>query len=196
MADSVTTMEHAQVADHTLDETGRAAAAQDNALVFGGETRNMAMGVAMAAAGASAFVLGLTTTFFAEAIAITFIFWGLFFIYTDLLLSTRRYTVRDDGLEIDVPMRPWSRRRLWAWKDVNRLDVVTYRRDINQEHSNLQVHHQYPGEIALEREDRNFDGALARLIIERAGLKPVAGAATVDLSNLPTGTDATYTWKK
>jgi hypothetical protein len=200
MADSVTTMEQAQLADHTLDETGRAgqgnAAAEDNALVFGGETRNMAMGIAMAAAGAAAFVLGLTTTFFAQAIAITFIFWGLFFIYTDLLLSTRSYTVRDDGLEIDVPMRPWSRRRTWAWKDVNRLDVVTYRRDINQEHSNLQVHHQYPTEIALEREDRNFDPALARLIIERAQLKPDKEAAGVDLSNLPTGKDATYTWKK
>jgi hypothetical protein len=196
MADSVTTMEHAQLADHTLAETEHETAAQDDALVFGGETRNMAMGVAMATAGGAAFVLGLTTTFFAQAIAITFIFWGLFFIYTDLLLSTRRYIVRDDSLQIDVPMRPWSRSRTWAWQDVSRLDVVTYRRDINQEHSNLQIHHQYPGEIALEREDRNFDPALVRLIIERAKLKPVADAAKVDLSNLPTGADATYTWKK
>lgn len=195
MAESVTTMEHAQLAEHTGSATAADSAA-DNALVFGGETRNMAMGVTMIAAGGSAFVLGLTDTFFAQAIAITFVFWGLFFVYTDLLLSTRRYTVRDDGLLIDVPMRPWSRNRVWAWQDINRLDIVTYRRDIDQTHSNLQVHHQHPGEIALEREDRNYDPVLARLIIERAQLKPDKATAGVDLTNLPTAQDATYTWKK
>lgn len=188
MADSVTAIEQVQATAET--------AAADNALEFGGEKRNMAMGVAMAAAGGAAFVLGLTGTFFAEAIAITFIFWGLFFIYTDLLLSTRRYTVREDGLQIDVPMRPWSRSRTWAWADVNRLDITTYRRDIDLEQSNLQIHHQYPGEIALEREDRNFDPALAQLIIERAKLKPDKETAGVDLTNLPAGRDATYTWKQ
>lgn len=205
MVDNVTTMEHAQLADHTASQgafgTGETVApeetsAPDNALVFGGEKRNMAMGVAMAAAGAAAFVLGITGTFFAQAIAITFLIWGLFFIYSDLLLSTRRYIVRDDGLEIDVPMRLWSRGRFWAWKDVNRLDIVTYRRDISQEHSMLRIHHQYPGEIALEREDRNYDPALAQLVIERAQLKPDKDTAGVNLATLPTGTDATYTWKK
>ena len=188
MADSVTAMEQAQPVEQPD--------AVDHALVFGGEKRNMAIGVAMAAAGGAAFVLGLTGTFFAEAIAITFIFWGLFFIYTDLLLSTRRYTISEDGLQIDVPMRPWSRSRTWAWADVNRLDITTYRRDIDHEHSNLQIHHQYPGEIALEREDRNFDPVLARLIIERARLKPDKETAGVDLTSLPAGRDATYTWKK
>ena len=205
MAENVTTMERAQLADHTAGQgafgTGETVApeettAPDNALVFGGEKRNMAMGVAMAAAGAAAFVLGITNTFFASAIAVTFILWGVFFIYTDLLLSTRRYTVRDDGLQIDVPMRLWSRSRVWDWKDVNRMDIVTYRRDIDQEHSMLQIHHQYPGEIALEREDRNYDPALAQLVIERAKLKPDKATAGVDLTNLPTGKNATYTWKK
>ena len=188
MADSVTTIEEAQSTTETT--------AVDNTLVFGGEKRNMAMGVAMAAAGAAAFVLGLTSTFFAEAIAITFIFWGLFFVYTDLLLSTRRYIVREDGLQIDVPRRPGSRSRTWAWAYVSRLDIATYRRDIDHEHSTLRIHHQYPGEIALEREDRTFDPVLARLVIERAKLKPDKETASVDLSNLPTSRDATYTWKK
>lgn len=188
MADSVTTAEHAQVA--------APAAAPDNAIVFEGEKRNMAMGVAMMAAGASAFVLGLTTTFFGQAIAITFILWGLFFLYTDLLLSTRRYIVRDNALEIDVPMRPWSRSRVWEWQNISRVDIVTYRRDIDPENSMIQIHHQYPGEITLDREDRNFDPSLARLVIERAKLKPAAEAAKVDLNKLPTGADATYIWKK
>lgn len=199
MAESVTTMENAQLADHSAgqgalgtDETS----APDNALVFGGEKRNMAMGIAMAGAGAAAFVLGLTTTFFAQALAVTFILWGAFFLYTDLLLSTRRYTVTDDALQIDVPMRPWSRSRTWAWQDISRMDIVTYRRDVDQENSVIQIHHQYPGEISLDREDRNYDPALAQIVIERARLKPDKATAGIDLANLPTGRDATYTWKK
>ena len=91
----------------------------------------MAMGIAMLGAGAGAFVLGLTHTFFAQAIAITFIFWGLLLLYNDLLLSTRRFTITDEGLKIDVPMRLWNRSRTWEWNDISRLDVVTYSRDIN-----------------------------------------------------------------
>jgi hypothetical protein len=197
MAESITAMEHNPLADHTAPiEDARAAQAEDSGLAFGGESRNMAMGIAMLGAGAGAFVLGLTHTFFAQAMAITFVFWGAFFLYNDLLLSTRRYTVTDAGLKIDVPMRPWSRSRLWAWKDISRLDIVTYRRDIDPENSTIQIHHQYPGEIALDREDRNFDPELARLVIERAGLKPDKSAAGITLANLPTGRDETYTWKK
>jgi hypothetical protein len=196
MADSVTTMEQSQLADHTTPIAQATAPKQEEGLVFGGETRNMAMGIAMLGAGAGAFVAGLTHTFFAEAIAITFIFWGLFFLYTDLLLSTRRFTVSDEGLKIDVPMRMWSRSRMWAWADINRLDVITYQRDVDLANAMLQVHHQYPGEIALEREDRNFDPELARLIIERAGLKPDKDTAGTDLANLPAARNATYTWKK
>jgi hypothetical protein len=197
MADSITAMDN-QLADHTqpLNAPQAAKAAADDGLVFGGESRNMAMGIAMLGAGAGAFVLGLTHTFFAQAMAITFAFWGAFFLYNDLLLSTRRFIVTDEGLKIDVPMRLWSRSRLWAWKDVNRMDIVTYRRDIDQENSNIQIHHQYPGEIALDREDRNYDPELARLIIERAGLKPDKSVGSINLANLPTGRDATYTWKK
>lgn len=198
MAESITAMEQDRLADHTapVDDLRPVDQAEQHAIVFGGETRNMAMGLAMLGAGAGAFVLGLTDTFFAEAIAITFILWGLLLLYNDLLLSTRRFTITDQGLKIDVPMRPWSRSRLWEWKDVSRLDIVTYRRDIDPENSTIQVHHQYPGEIALEREDRNFEPELASLIIARADLKPVKETAGLDLGNLPTGQDAMYTWKK
>lgn len=202
MAESITAMEQNQLADHTQPLDAPRAANQvagqvaDDSIVFGGEPRNMAMGIAMLAAGAGAFVLGLTNTFFAQAIAITFACWGLLFLYNDLLLSTRRFTVTDEGLKIDIPMRPWSRSRLWAWKDVSRMDIVTYRRDIDQENSTLQIHHQYPGEIALDREDRSYDPELAQLIIERAGLKPDKSVGGIDLANLPAGRDAMYTWKK
>jgi len=58
------------------------------------------------------------------------------------------------------------------------------------------VHHQFPGEISLDREDRNFDPELAMLIIERAKLKPDGEAAGVDLANLPLGKSTILTWKK
>ncbi len=173
-----------------------APAQADDDIVFGGEPRNMAMGIAMLLAGGGAFITGLTRTFFAEAMAITFVFWGLFFVYGDLLLTTRKFIVGEEGLTIDVPMRPWSRKKVWAWKDINRVDVVTHRRDLREEMATLQVHHQFPGEISLDREDRNFNSELAQLIIERAKLKPDAATAKFDLSNLPAGQDATYTWKK
>ena len=63
---------------------------ESDKIVFYGQRRNMAMGVAMLGGGAAAFVAGLTSTFFAEAIAWTFVLWGVFFLYGDLLLATRR----------------------------------------------------------------------------------------------------------
>ena len=186
MAESITATEYDQLADQETK----------NEIVFGGETRNMAVGLAMFGAGLGAYITGLTHTFFAEAIATTFVLWGLLLLYNDLLLTTRRFTITDAGLKIDVPMRLWSRSRLWEWKDISRLDVVTYRRDIDIENSTIRIHHQYPGDIALDREDREYDVDLAQIVIERAGLKPDKETAGVDLANLTVGQDATYTWKK
>jgi hypothetical protein len=168
----------------------------DNVIVFGGQRRNMAMGVAMLGAGLAAFVAGLAHSFFAQAMAWVFVAWGIFFLYGDLLLSTRRFEVRDDTLTVDIPMRFWSRKRVWAWKDVSRMDIIVHGRDINVDNAELHVHHQYPGEIHLDREDRNYDPLLARLIIERAKLKPAAESVSLNLDELPLGKDRMYTWKK
>ena len=167
-----------------------------NAIVFGGETRNMAMGIAMLGGGIAAFVAGLTHTFFAEALAWTFIAWGVFFLYGDLLLMTRRFIVTDDALEIRIPFRFWSRNKVWAWKDVYRVDVVIDRRATHAKNTAIHVYHQFPGEIAIDREDSDFDPELVALIIERARLKPDGDAAKVDLNNLPLGNSATLTWKR
>ena len=171
-------------------------AAQEDVIVFGGEKRNMAMGVAMFGAGAAAFISGLTDTFIAEAIAWTFMLWGIFFLYGDLLLTTRRFEVRDSGLTLHIPFRFWSRQKVWAWQDINRMDLVMQHRDLRPETASLQIYHQYPKEITLEREDRNFDPELARIIISRAKLKPDSAAATVDLNNLPMEQSLVFTWKK
>lgn len=166
------------------------------AVVFRGETRNMAMGIAMLGGGIAAFIAGLTHTFFAEALAWTFVAWGAFFLYGDLLLSTRRFIVTDEALEIRIPFRFWSRSKSWAWKNVYRLDIVIDRRSIHAKDTVLHIYHQFPGEVAIDREDSNFDPELAALIIERARLKPDGEASTVDLSNLPLGASKTLTWKR
>ena len=171
-------------------------AAQDDVIVFGGEKRNMAMGIAMFGAGAAAFISGLTDTFFAEAIAWTFMLWGIFFLYGDLLLTTRRFEVREDGLTLKIPFRLWSRQKEWAWQDINRMDIVMQRRDLKADTASLQIYHQYPKEITLEREDRDFDPELARIIIARAKLKPDGAAAAIDLNDLPLEQALVFTWKK
>jgi len=168
----------------------------DNVMFFGGERRNMAMGVAMLGAGAAAFVSGLTHSFFAQAIAWTFIFWGLLFLYGDLLLNTRRFEARDDTLTVNIPMRLWNRKRVWAWQDINRVDVIIQGRDIRQDGVTVYVYHQFPGEVSLDREDRNYDPELVRLIIDRAKLRADATSKGIDLDNLPLGQNATFTWKK
>ncbi len=116
MADSIET---------TLAEP---AAPTRNAIVFGGETRNMAMGIAMFGGGVAAFIASITHTFFAEALAWTFIAWGAVFLCGDLLLATRRFIVTDETMEVKIPFRFWSRGKVWAWKDIYRLDVVIDRR--------------------------------------------------------------------
>lgn len=183
----------AEIADAVITERAQP---EPNTITFYGQRRNMAMGAAMLGGGVAAFVAGLTTTFFAEAIAWTFILWGAFFLYGDLLLATRRLELTDEALKIVIPLRPWGRSRTWAWKDISRMDVLVHRRDLKQDSATIQIHHVYPGEIALEREDTNYDPALAQLIIERARLKADGQDGALDLTNLPLGQERQFTWKK
>ena len=166
------------------------------AIVFSGETRNMAMGIALLGGGIAAFIAGLTHTFFAEALAWTFIAWGAFFLYGDLLLATRRFIITDESLEVRIPFRLWSRSKSWAWKNIYRLDVVIDRRSTHAKDTAIHIYHQLPGEVSIDREDSNFDPELAALVIEHARLKPDGEAAGVDLNNLPLGASKTLTWKR
>ncbi|MBK8046031.1 MAG: hypothetical protein IPK16_02195 [Anaerolineales bacterium] len=180
----------------TITAPGDAIAPDEDVVVFGGEHRNMAMGVAMLGAGVAAFIATYTSTFFAQAIAWTFIIWGLFFLWGDLLLTTRRFEVRPDTFTVDIPFRLWGRRKVWAWKDVNRLDILIERRDSRPDDAQIRIHHVYPGSIRLDREDRSFEPELVRLIIDRAKLKPEATSGGVDLYSLPLNQEISFTWKK
>lgn len=179
-----------------VDSTSAAEVPADDVIVFGGAKRNFAMGIAMFGAGFAAFVASLTATFFVRAIASVFIAWGLFFIYTDLLISTRRFELRPDTLTVRVPFRLWNRNKVWAWKDITRLEIVIHRRDIEAASAMLRIHHQYPGSLSLEREDRNYDPELAYLVVQRAKLRPDGAGHPVDYSSLPLGEDQIIAWKK
>jgi len=169
--------------------------AQSKKLVFQGTPRNMAVGFAMLAASVLAFSMNLTHTFFAGATAWIFALWGALFLYIGLMDLYQTYEVTDEGLIIRNPMRPWAATKVYDWGHLHRLDLVVKRVDAQIEDAIMQVYYTPEGEIALEREDRAYDPELARLVIERAGLKPTAPANPSDLTKLPKG-KATYAWTK
>jgi hypothetical protein len=137
----------------------------------------------------------LVLLFFAKATASVFVFWGALFLYIGLMDLYQTYEVTDEGLVIRNPMRPWAAIKLYDWGHLHRLDLVVKRVDAQIEDAVMQVYYTPEGEIVLEREDRAYDPELARLIIERAGLKPTDPANPRDLAQLPKG-KATYVWNK
>ncbi len=126
--------------------------------------------------------------------AMVAVIWGALFLYGDLLEGSRKFIVTDAGLRIEVPLRPWGREKLWAWKDINRVEVIIKRRDTHIDDVVMVVQHVYPGEISIDREDRNFNADLVRTIIERAKLRPDGAVAGLD--TLSFGKEATYAWKR
>jgi len=164
-------------------------------LVFSGTQRNMAVGFAFFAAGILSFTMNLTHTFFALATAWTFVLWGALFLYVGMMDIFQTYEVTDEALIIRNPMRPWTATKEYDWEHLYRLDLVVKRTEAENRDVVMQVYFTPEGEIAIEREDRVFDPALAALIIERAGLKPTDPKNPTDLTKLPQGKDM-YAWNK
>ncbi len=167
--------------------------AESNAIVFQGKGKNMAVAVTMFATVALAFSMNLTETYFAEAIAWTFVIWGALLLYGNLIDTHQAYEVTDDALIIRNPVRFLQATKVWPWQNVQRMDVVVKRADAEYQDTIIQIHYQEPGEIVIEREDRLYDPELARLIIERAKLAPAAGNTITDLTKLPQA-KAAYSW--
>ncbi len=168
---------------------------ETNKIIFTGTQRNMAVGVAMFATAALAFSMDLTHTFFAEAVAWTFVLWGILFIYGSLLDVYQSYEVTDEALIIRNPVRFLLPTKVWEWGNIQRMDVQVNRNDAEYQDATLKVHYQQSGELTIEREDRVYDPELVRLIIERAGLRPVEKTNPTNLLQLPK-TKATYIWNK
>ena len=162
---------------------------------FDGSARNFVPGIALVFAGALAPAMGLTDVFFARALAWVFVLWGLFFIYVALIDVYEHWEVTDENLQIKDSLRFWERNRAWSWTDITRMDVVVERKDLSWDEAEIRVYYTPAGEINIEREDRDFNPELARLIIDKAGLNP-DGDTPATLSELPEGVAATYVWRK
>jgi hypothetical protein len=183
-------MAEVAVADPIQSESS---APEANAIVFQGKGKNMAVAVTMFATAALAFSMNLTETYFAEAIAWTFVIWGALLLYGNLIDTNQAYEVTDDALIVRNPVRFLQATKVWPWQNIQRMDVVVKRADAEYQDAIIQIHYQEPGEIVIEREDRLYDPELARLIIERAKLAPAAGNSLTDLTKLPQAKTA-YSW--
>ena len=162
--------------------------------VFGGSSRNMVPGIALVGAGLLAPAMGLTDVYFAAALAWVFVIWGLFFIFVALIDVYESWDLSDEALTIRSPMRFWQSSKSWPWSDIFRVDIELSRRDIELGDAEMRVYYTPSDDSNIEREDRDYNPDLLRLIVERAGLKPQDGAPT-DLHHLPQGINATYTWQ-
>lgn len=162
---------------------------------FDGSARNFVPGIGLVFAGLMAPAMGLTDVYFAEAMAWVFALWGFFFIYLALVDVYEKWEVTDENLQIKDALRFWERDRVWGWSEISRMDVVVERKDRSLDEAEIRVYYTPAGEINIEREDRDFNPELARLIVEKAGLAPEAGtpAALTDLSE---GVATTYVWRK
>jgi len=180
-------------AELAVDEENSSEAEENNNLVFHGSQTSMATGIAMLAASVLTFMMGMTEFYFNEALAWTFGIWGALLLYSNLLDVYQKYEVTDDHLTVTNPLRPWDSKVVWEWDNVVRYEIVVKRHEAEIRDTVQRVYHDVPGEVAIEREDRTYDPALAREIIERAGLSPAAADNPTDLEDLPQG-KAVYLW--
>lgn len=164
-------------------------------IIYKGSPNNLALGMAFFFGGVTAFSMGITHTYFAEATAWTFVIWGLLFIYMGLLEQNETYEVTDEALIVRNPLRPWALKKTFDWGRVTRLDVTVNRPDGKPEDVTMHVYYQPQGEIANERRDRIYTPALAAAIIERAVLSPADKNTPKDVTRVPINQKATFTWK-
>ncbi len=168
---------------------------EEETMKFGGTPRNLVPGMAILLAGVLAFFMNMTHVFFAEAMAWVFIVWGLLLIYVGLSDINKTYEITDEALIIRNLLRPWVSTKVWDWGYINRMDVVTHKKDNIPSEATMQVYCAVEGELAVLREDRSFNPVLAQEIIERADLKPGGTDNPTDMVTLPLHQDKTYSWQ-
>ena len=75
------------------------------------------------------------------------------------------------------------------------MDLIVKRIDPKVEDVQMQVYYTAPGDTVLEREDRIYSEELARLVVERAKLKPTHAVNPASFSEIPSA-KATYVWNR
>lgn len=164
---------------------------------FEGRKHSLSGAMALLIAGASAFFMGFTNVFFVEAMAWIFLIWGALLLYANALDITLRYQVTEDALVLYSPVRFWGIRRVWDWGHIHRLDVEVLQNEASlEEDVVVRVYYTPEGSVAIEREDMPYYAELARLIVEKAGLKPQPKQQMTSFDDVPLFSAATYTWKK
>lgn len=166
-----------------------------NEIIFHGTPRTMVVGFSLLLAGILAFVMDFTHVFFTEALAWVFIIWGALFLLNDFVDYLETWRVTDSALINASPARFWNPSQAWPWKEITRVDVIVKRPEPDVRDIEMQVHHNVPGEISLHRADRVFSPQLARIIVERAGLKPAHQISTDAFESVQLET-GTYTWNR
>jgi hypothetical protein len=172
------------------------AAPEKRTIRFGGSSRNMVPGVALLFASALAFSMGMTDTFFAEATAWTFLIWGALLVWSGMADVYRVVEITDEAFVVNSQLNFWSPARVYEWERINRMDIVIKRRNARAQDAEVQVYYTPPGELAMLREDNPYDPELARLVVERAGLRPADKANPTDFTQLPLEQKAVYIWQK
>ena len=163
---------------------------------FPGFKRNVAASVGMILGGGMAFSMGLTDSFFATAIAWSFVTWGVLLLFTNLIEGNETFIVSEEGLSVHNPFRLWAMHKHWSWDKIERVDIWVRRFDPTYENVHLQVYHNAQDDLdpgTLQREDTQFRAGLASLVIEKAGLSP-DGHDISDLNDLPPTQPARYKW--
>lgn len=168
---------------------------QTDRVVFRGKAGNMVVGVALVIGGAAAFVMGMTDVFFAEAMAWTFVIWGALFLFADLIDYTSSWTVTPEALEVRSALRFWQPVKIWNWENINRFEVVVKRDDPKPEDVQMLVFFTPEGDSVIEREDRVLSPQLARMILERSGLRSTNPANPIDMEVVP-AKKAQYIWNR
>lgn len=171
------------------------ATGESKPLQFGGTPRNLVPGLAMALASAAAFMMNLTHVFFAEAMAWTFLIWGVLLTLGGLLDIYRIFEVTDRGLTMRNKIWFWSRGKVWDWAEINRLEIAVGNKARRPQDATIRIYHTAKGELSLEREDRAFNPELAQAIIDRAGLKPAAKDTPKNLAQLTVERAGLYSWQ-
>ncbi len=163
--------------------------------VFRTKPKSIVGALALLLAGVLAFTLGITDLFFVEAMAWTFTIWGALLMYNHLSDYATRYEITDDALVIFTPFIFWRPRRVWNWSQINRLDVLVGQVEAENEDATIQIYHVAQGSTVINREDVAYDPELAKIIVERAGLKAKRGQAMQSFALIPQDAKASYTWQ-
>lgn len=165
--------------------------------IFRARKKSIVAAAATTIAGLMPFMMGMTEqAFFVEAMAWTFLIWGLLLIYNHLIDYTTTYEVTEEALILKAPFLPWRMKRVWPWAQINKLELVVGRTEARAEDVEMRIYHKKPDSLVIYREDVYYLlPDFAQEITQRAGLKAQKGQAMQNFDSIPQDGKETYVWQ-